>query len=127
VTKTELELQQAMTSPRTARLHAASFLGEQHRKDLVPDASLIVTELVTNAVLHGGEPIRLAVDMDALLRIGVFDGDRRTEHVAIKPHDMARPGGRGLHIVSTLADRWGTDAHPDGKTVWAELARPIPH
>jgi anti-sigma regulatory factor (Ser/Thr protein kinase) len=126
MTRSEIDLPQAMASPRRARQHAASFLGEQHREDLVPDASLIVTELVTNAVLHGGEPIRLAVDMNALLRIGVFDGDCRTEHVAIKPHDMARPGGRGLHIVSTLADRWGTDAHPDGKTVWAELARPIP-
>jgi anti-sigma regulatory factor (Ser/Thr protein kinase) len=126
VNRTELELPRAVLSSRLGRDHAASFLCREHREDLVPDATLIVAELVTNAVLHGGAPIRLAVDLDALLHIHVFDGDRRTDRVVMRPVAEGGVGGQGLHIVNRLADRWGMVGHAHGKTVWAELTRPLP-
>jgi anti-sigma regulatory factor (Ser/Thr protein kinase) len=120
----EVELPRSPSSPTSARQHLASFLAEHGRPHLVPDATLIVSELVANAVMHGREPIRLAADMTALLRVNVFDGDPRTEPVAMRAINMSVPGGRGLRIVNTLADRWGVTPRADGKVVWADLAAP---
>ena len=84
---------------------------------LVRDAVLLVSELVSNAILHGRPPIELRL--------------RRTaEHVLVEVDDGAtvlprklRPTpddehGRGLLIASLLADRWGTRPLRDGKSVW---------
>ena len=53
------------------------------------------------------------------VRITVSDnGPGAAEALAFEPLDV---GGRGLAIVSDVADRWGCDAVPGGKVVWAEL------
>jgi anti-sigma regulatory factor (Ser/Thr protein kinase) len=79
---------------------------------------------VTNAVLHGGEPIQAFVSChDDALRIEVFDGDRDTSELApVDARGGGEPGGRGLQIVDTLSRSWGITQHDDGKTVWAEVA-----
>jgi anti-sigma regulatory factor (Ser/Thr protein kinase) len=85
-------------------------------------ALLVLSELVTNAVLHGAEPIEVYVSRDDdLLRIEVSDGGSRGDGVTPRTHDDPRPGGRGLHIVNSLASRWGTTDNDGGKTVWAEI------
>jgi anti-sigma regulatory factor (Ser/Thr protein kinase) len=87
--------------------------------DVVVEATLIVSELVTNAVEHSGctagETITLDVRIsDGCLRISVRDPDR-----------CARPGtldsGLGLRLVEKLAHRWGSE-RAGGRLVWAELA-----
>ncbi|MFC8369901.1 ATP-binding protein [Streptomyces sp. NPDC057239] len=91
----------------------------------------IVAELAANAALHGrvqGRDFRLTLTHDptaGVLRIAVTDarGDRFPSPVA----DVAMPpddeSGRGLLVVTALADRWGTEPYPPGgKTVWAECA-----
>jgi signal transduction histidine kinase len=89
------------------------------------DASLVVSELVTNAVKHSG-----ATDGDRIILSVVVDGDR----VQIQVRDPARTdlvphlgnlssrgaGGLGLRLVSQIARRWDTECG-DGRTVWAEL------
>lgn len=82
--------------------------------------TLVVSELVTNALLHAGGAggVRVLAD-DGSLRIEVDDD---------APADPARrtPGpsdvsGRGLQIVGRICERWGVEHHGSAKTVWCEL------
>jgi anti-sigma regulatory factor (Ser/Thr protein kinase) len=90
------------------------------------DLLLVVSELVTNAVVHGAEPIVVTVTRAAeRVRVEVTDG--RSD---ASPHtNRAAPdaeNGRGLSVVTRLAVAWGWRASPGrGKTVWAEV--PLPH
>jgi anti-sigma regulatory factor (Ser/Thr protein kinase) len=86
------------------------------------DVLLVVSELVTNAVLHGAEPIVVTVVRAAeRVRVEVTDGATDAS-----PHSNRVPPeaetGRGLSVVTRLAAAWGWRASPGrGKTVWAEL------
>ncbi|KKD01923.1 ATP-binding protein, partial [Streptomyces sp. WM6386] len=80
-------------------------------------------ELVTNAVRHTRtDRIRVSVARITTqrVRLGVIDKSRVLPHQATMRPDAI--GGRGLHLVDGLADRWGTDRYRWGKRVWAELA-----
>ncbi|MEU6765364.1 ATP-binding protein [Streptomyces sp. NPDC046853] len=91
------------------------------------DVRLCVFELATNAVLHGTAPgrgflVKLDAD-DGVVRLEVHDSRRR------RPHPR-RPGdtdtaGRGLLLVTALADGWGVeDRTPFGKIVWSCFQTP---
>lgn len=92
---------------------------------IVDDAILIVSELLTNVVLHGRddfEPeamIKLIV-IETRLRIEVHDASPLVPVQRAASDNEER--GRGLMIVDTLADRWGWEPTADGKFVWCELA-----
>ena len=112
------ELPRAPASVRTARqlvrTHASTFAPE--RRDA---AVLMVSELVTNALLHGIGTIMLRVDVDpGALRVEVSDQGE----VALSPSPTpGAHGGWGLRIVEQLADDWGVLA---GSTrVWFRLDR----
>jgi len=119
MSETVLSFVRSSDAPRAARRRV---------RDLVPaaridDATLLASELVTNAVKYGPEegPIRLIVSQD----------DTRTRFTV---HDLGlgplpemraegdpAPGGHGLRLVDALADRWGVER---GSTrVWFELDR----
>jgi len=101
-------------------------------KDLTERAEIVVAELAANAVLHGRVPGRsfrltLAFDPSAgLLRVEVTDarGDLYPQIPAVDAEpDALRPGGRGLSLVTALADHWDTVPYPpSGKTVRAVLS-----
>jgi anti-sigma regulatory factor (Ser/Thr protein kinase) len=119
-----ISLPQTAASPAEARHLVSRFTAENDLKNESSAALLVLSELVTNAVLHGAEPIEVYVSRDGdLLRIEVSDGGPRTDGVGVVPRSAedSRPGGRGLHIVNSLADRWGTTDNDAGKTVWAEI------
>jgi anti-sigma regulatory factor (Ser/Thr protein kinase) len=114
-------------TPRGARL-ARLLATEQLRAWELPldPAALIVAELANNAATHGRVPGRnfqlLLYVVGATLRIEVTDtrGDRwpRTQHAAADAES-----GRGLLLVSALADKWGVaPGLAPRKTVWAECA-----
>ena len=89
--------------------------------DLCEDATLIVTELVANAVRHAGTVIRLQLRRtDGGLRLEVTDGSVRPVQQTLP--DLLDEGGRGLALVDALSTRYGVEGQPDGKTVWAELS-----
>ncbi len=118
-----LSLPRDPTSPAVARRQISRFATE-HQVDDPETVLLVASELVTNAVLHGAEPIELRVDLDdRRLRIEVSDSNPDPSTVAERERTPDRPGGWGLHIVASLTERWGTDRHDHGKTVWVEIDR----
>ncbi|NUR01824.1 MAG: ATP-binding protein [Streptomyces sp.] len=91
--------------------------------DRVDDVLLCVSELTTNAVLHGvpgvaGLLVRLRVS-DQLLRVEVHDSSPVVPEQRYPDDDSDT--GRGLLLVSACADGWGVDRHADHKVVWAEF------
>ena len=95
------------------------------QREVAEDVLLLVSELVTNACLHAGGPTELALHCtEERLRVEVSDGSDLPP-VPRAPHQAARPGGHGLHIVNRLATRWGSEPHRYGKTVWLEIAAPL--
>lgn len=110
------------SAPRLAR-HALRVT-----KEIAPvceDASLIASELVTNAVLHSGcEPddrINLFARLSReCLRISVHDPGASNTRPEVLPEGDRPSGGLGLRLVQQLALRWGTERR-DGRYVWAEL------
>lgn len=104
-----------------ARRVVREVLTLTRREDLVDIAQLLVSEVVTNALVHAGTPIRLeAFAQDSGLRVEVADGS--TQRPALRTYGVMAGTGRGLRLLEQLVDRWGTLLHEDGKTVWFELS-----
>lgn len=83
-------------------------------------ATLLASELVTNAVVHGSAPIDIDVGtVDGGVRVSVGDRSPRVPSARAASEDEEH--GRGLLLVGALSDRWGVDAQPPGKRVWFEL------
>jgi anti-sigma regulatory factor (Ser/Thr protein kinase) len=92
-------------------------------QELVDTVALLVTELVTNAVLHARTALVLHIDVhDGVVRLSV--SDRSHDVPVLKHYDTDDVTGRGLALVEMLAANWGVDEEPDGKSVWCEVAIP---
>ena len=88
------------------------------------DALVVVSELVSNAVRHGTEPITLFLAWHGhALWIGVSDGDSCVECVKATMASQGADHGRGLALTDRVARSWGTYQAPAGvgKTVWATI------
>jgi anti-sigma regulatory factor (Ser/Thr protein kinase) len=116
-----LDLASSTSAPRQARQAIIELVTRSGRTDLGANAALLVSELVTNAVMHAGGPISVsATYLDATLHVEVHDTDQNRVPDLPSP-SAADKTGRGLHIVGLLADRWAITSTPDGKTIWFEL------
>jgi anti-sigma regulatory factor (Ser/Thr protein kinase) len=92
------------------------------RDDFIERVLLLTSELVTNAYRHAGSDTRVSIRSDGeCIRVEVRDAG--TGDVEIRPLDVNRTDGRGLHIVDALADRWGHHSGRDGTVVWFELVQ----
>lgn len=122
------------TAVSVSRLFVRSTLTKWGATSTVDDALLIVSELVTNAVLATGVPgeaprwVELSklnlihVRLDGLnesIVISVWDTSKKVP--TIKDAVDGDEGGRGLAIVDALASDWGSYPHRGGKVVWAVL------
>ncbi|MFM9369989.1 SpoIIE family protein phosphatase [Streptomyces sp. Da 82-17] len=89
---------------------------------------LVVSELVTNAIRYGAEPIRLRLlhDRNSLI-CEVADGSSTSPH--LRRAKSTDEGGRGLFLVARFAQRWGTRYTSRGKVIWTEqsLHNASPH
>jgi len=110
-------------SARAARQHVARVLEAGPLSDLVDTASLLVSEIVTNALLHAGTEIELSCTVE---RGSLCVQVRDSSTVAPSPrhYETAAMTGRGLGMVELLATEWGVDADERGKTVWFLLMGP---
>jgi anti-sigma regulatory factor (Ser/Thr protein kinase) len=103
-----------------AREFVRSRLVAWELADLVDDAVLVASELVTNAVLHARTAIQLRLQCkSASLRVEVFDENPRLPMTPSCPPEAT--SGRGLALVSKVAGSWGIEHRDEGKAVWAEL------
>lgn len=126
VSRLELRLPAGPDAARRARARLDELEG--HIQDSVLEVvRLLVTELVTNSVRHGGgrdnRPVDVEVDLFSnAIRVEVTDSGPgfELEHPP-RPHPD-RPGGWGLCLIESLADRWGVD-RDDETHVWFELER----
>jgi anti-sigma regulatory factor (Ser/Thr protein kinase) len=83
-------------------------------------AGLLVSELVTNAIMHARTPVEVRVSVtDTVLRAEVSDGSQ-TLPAPRRPIGLAGTG-RGLQLLEQVATRWGVLSTDTGKTVWFEL------
>ena len=118
-----LELEAIPESARKARQFFRNAAGRAHlRPEQIDRGELAVSELVTNAVVHGEGPIFLRAGASKPgMRVEVSDGDPRTPHMGDPTLD--RVGSRGLPIVAAVAAEWGwdSDEYERGKRVWFTL------
>jgi anti-sigma regulatory factor (Ser/Thr protein kinase) len=83
-------------------------------------ALLVVTELLSNAVEHGGGPGWLSLELaDDAVHVEVRDDAGTPPRLADPDPSQAR--GRGLQMVDALASEWGWTEDPPGKVVWAAV------
>lgn len=120
-----LELPPSTDSVPRARRYVRKALAESDPPADVDTATLLVSELVTNAILHARSDVILWVHSEAgEVRIEVHDesGHYPRQHT----FSASSATGRGLRLIESLAKRWGVDPDPDGtgKTVWCELGPP---
>ncbi|MWA06731.1 SpoIIE family protein phosphatase [Actinomadura sp. LD22] len=116
----ELEPEPSMV-PRI-RAQVAFKLAEW-RLDAVGDTvQLLVSELVTNALLHGAGSIVLRLIRGDALLCEVYDDGQDMPH--LRHADATAESGRGLQLVSHVAARWGTHRTDGGKVVWFEHRLP---
>nr|WP_225446755.1 SpoIIE family protein phosphatase [Streptacidiphilus sp. PB12-B1b] len=110
------------SAPSRARRLVRSTLTGWGVPDLSDVAELLVSELVTNAVRYSQAPIGLRLLKDRMLLVEVSDPlpDPPQQRQAARTDE----GGRGLELVHSLADRWGTRVEGAGKVVWFEQSLP---
>ena len=108
-------------APMVARRFVARVLEEWnllHRSD---EILLLVSELVTNAVVHANSDLEVLMRLaPQLLRIEVHDRDPRRVAPLAWTEDQER--GRGVALVEALSDVWGTDDEQIGKVIWFEMS-----
>lgn len=112
--------------PGAARLARQFVLDSGWSDDAETNLRLatVVSELVTNAILHARTPFSVRVSRTGgSIRVAV--SDESNELPMRRPYDVAEVTGRGLYIVEKLADSWGVSKLPKGKTVWFELAEAV--
>lgn len=103
-----------------ARNAVSDRLADDVTSSVVDDVRLMVSELVTNAIVHARSACTVTLRMDdAGIRVEIGDGCPQTP--TIRRPTPGEPHGRGLLIIDSLADRWGVDGGGAGKTVWFEL------
>ena len=113
----------AASSPREARDRVARELQGWGDPDSRHAVVLLISELVTNAVVHARSTVTvdLAVSDDGPVIVKVHD--ESPVRPTPRRHQADRPGGRGMHLLNSLATRWGVEDSRIGKSIWFEVDR----
>jgi len=108
------------SSVREARRLVRRTALRHHPPEVAETAELLVSEIVTNALVHAAPPIAMAVHLiDDSLRVEVSDG---SPYTPVRRHYATTSGtGRGLMLLDEMADEWGVTPDRDGKLIWFRL------
>ena len=107
---------------RDARTQVARLLSGRCSMEIIETASLLTSELATNAVLHAAPPVHLRAQItDAVIRVEVHDSSAGTSPALRRARDTDHDG-RGLAIIEALATQWGIVQTDAEKFVWFELS-----
>ncbi len=105
-----------------ARALVRAALEQWRADDLVDTVALLLSELVTNAVVHAAAAPTVAVHL-LPDRVHVEVADSDTSQLEVRHPPPSAESGRGLALVEALADAWGQVALPGGKVVWFDVLR----
>ena len=108
------------SSATRARRLAREQLEASYPSDTLDTIALLVTELVTNAILHARTPLQLTLESNPD-RVRICVEDESNEQPAVRRYESDAVTGRGLALVEQLASSWGVDTTPSGKVVWCEV------
>lgn len=119
----KIEVAVEVASCSTARCFVQNALSGA-AEDVRTNASLLVSEVITNALLHASGPVTVeVVQKGNAYRICVGDGSRTPPiEKGYRPDDAT---GRGLHLLNCLAATWGWKRTASGKIVWFDLPVPL--
>lgn len=116
-----IDLPPEPSSATRARQLARERLQASCPDETLDTVALLVTELVTNAILHARTPLQLTLESrPGQVRICVQDSSR--ERPTVRRYDSDAVTGRGLALVEHLASSWGVETTTTGKVVWCEVA-----
>ncbi|HUR49652.1 MAG TPA: PAS domain S-box protein [Acidimicrobiales bacterium] len=119
------ELPAEPVSARRARRVVLDALSDWSLGALCDEAALLVSEVVTNSLLHAGSPMGLTVRrLGSGVRVEVRDRSTSMPSPRHYPGDSVT--GRGLEILDLTASNWGAELFEDGKVVWFELGTEAP-
>ena len=112
-----------LKSPAAARQFVRDAITESGIAVDVDDATIAVSEIVSNVVCHAGTSMRLDVDAGPALRVAVTDSRPDLQLPVRTESGLLATGGRGLFVVGVLVSRWGQsrDERTKTKTVWFEI------
>ncbi len=114
-----VRLKRRPSSVGDARRLVRSRLGGALSKETLDDVLVVVSELVTNAVLYGKGDVALSVRCDGGHVAGEVSDQGAGFAGRQRSHDPTRIGGNGLFMVGRIADRWGLRGGE--ATVWFEI------
>lgn len=123
----QIELSPEPSSVAMARSFVRECVRRSFRdtsEDLIDDAMLLVSELVSNAILHGRPTIQLSVAVSrSAIEVDVSDQGDLPPEALVPVVDPRQTRGRGLHLVDLLSTSWGVRPKlpPPGKSIWFEL------
>lgn len=107
-------------TPRLARRFVTRALERWNAQSELDVIELLVSELVTNSIVHGRSDVEISVAVvDERVRVSVFDSSR--EPLIRREQGAESASGRGLLMLDALAAAWGTEFVPGGKNVWFEV------
>jgi anti-sigma regulatory factor (Ser/Thr protein kinase) len=119
----KLDLPPLPSSASRARSAVREYLDSSCPGEVVETTALLVTELVTNAVLHAGTQIVVVVDhAPGSFKVRVCDNS--DVRLVARPLEPTAATGRGLLLVQQLATTWGVNSSQRGKEVWCEIQFP---
>jgi DNA-binding NarL/FixJ family response regulator len=113
-----------LSSPRAARRFVDDTLAGWETSEVLDTAELLVSEVVTNAVVHGHSDAQVSVRL-LRDRVRVEVVDNAPVPIRQPRHQPDATSGRGTALVEALSSAWGIEVLAGGKKVWFELQRPI--
>ena len=111
-----------LEGPALARRIVADELSDHVSDNVIEDVQLMVSELVTNGIVHGSaqgdDPVMLDLCLNGAIRCRVQDHGARFATRVRNGGDDGSVGGWGLQVVEQLSDLWGMQCSPQQTEVW---------